>query len=55
MKNPYDVLRMKEQELIRVRKEMDALRIAARLLGAEDKSKANGEDQSQLTRVVEMP
>jgi hypothetical protein len=55
MKNPYDVLRMKEQELIRVRKEMDALRIAARLLGAEDKSKANGEDQSPLTRVVEMP
>ena len=29
MKNPYDVLKMKEQELIRVRREMDALRIAA--------------------------
>jgi hypothetical protein len=57
MKNPYEVLRMKEQELIRVRKEMDALRIAARLLGAEDKtrSNANGEDHGQLTRVVEMP
>ena len=53
MKNPYDVLRMKEQELIRVRKEMDALRIAARLLGAEDKNPSNGE--VQLTRVVEMP
>ena len=55
MKNPYDVLRMKEQELIRVRKEMDALRIAARLLGAEDKNGSNGEGQPQLTRVVEMP
>ncbi len=56
MKNPYDVLRMKEQELIRVRKEMDALRIAARLLGAEDKSAvASGDGQPQLTRVVEMP
>ena len=55
MKNPYDVLRMKEQELIRVRKEMDALRIAARLLGAEDKNPSNGEGQVQLTRVVEMP
>ena len=55
MKNPYDVLRVKEQELIRVRKEMDALRIAARLLGAEDRSAANGEGQPQLTRVVEMP
>ncbi|HLX83117.1 MAG TPA: hypothetical protein VKR59_04430 [Terriglobales bacterium] len=33
MKNPYDVLRAKEQELMKIRKEMDALRIAARLLG----------------------
>jgi len=55
MKNPYDVLRMKEQELMRVRKEMDALRIAARLLGAEDPGAANGEGQPKLQRVVEMP
>lgn len=58
MKNPYEVLRAKEQELIRIRKEMDALRIAVRLLGAEDKDKGtagNGEGQPQLTRVVEMP
>ena len=55
MKNPYEVLRAKEQELIRIRKEMDALRIAARLLGAEDKTGANGEAHPQLTRVVEMP
>ncbi|MBZ5665667.1 MAG: hypothetical protein LAO30_13780 [Acidobacteriia bacterium] len=55
MKNPYEVLRTKEQELIRVRKEMDALRIAARLLGAEDPGAANGEAPSKLPRVVEMP
>lgn len=53
MKNPYDVLRMKEQELLRVRKEMDALRVAARLLDAEDTAKAQG--QPKLSRVVEMP
>ncbi len=53
MKNPYDVLRMKEQELIRVRKEMDALRVAARLLDAEDTAKAQA--QPKLSRVVEMP
>jgi len=53
MKNPYDVLRMKEQELIRVRKEMDALRVAARLLDAEDTAKAQG--KPKLSRVVEMP
>jgi hypothetical protein len=55
MKNPYDVLRSKEQELMRVRKEMEALRVAARLLGAEDPGAAKGEGQSQLRRVVEMP
>ena len=54
MKNPYDVLRAKEQELIKVRKEMDALRIAARLLGAEDKRTGNGNEGQPLTRVVEM-
>ncbi len=55
MKNPYDVLRMKEQELLRVRKEMEALRIAARLLGAEDPKAATGEDRPRPSRVVEMP
>ncbi len=55
MKNPYDVLRTKEQELLRVRKEMDALRIAARLLGADDPSAAQGQGQPKLQRVVEMP
>jgi hypothetical protein len=55
MKNPYEVLRAKEQELIRVRKEMDALRIAARLLGAKDERISDPDTQPQLTRVVEMP
>jgi hypothetical protein len=55
MKNPYDVLRMKEQELLRVRKEMDALRVAARLMGVEEPGAAKSEGQPQLQRVVEMP
>jgi hypothetical protein len=55
MKNPYDVIRMKEQELMRVRKEMDALRLAARLLGAEEPLAAKGEGQPKQQRVVEMP
>jgi hypothetical protein len=39
MKNPMEVLRMKEQELVKVRREVDALRLSARLLeepGPED-------------------
>jgi hypothetical protein len=35
MKNPIDVLRIKEQEIARVKKEIDALRIAAQLCGEE--------------------
>ncbi len=54
MKNPYDVLRTKEQELVRVRKEMEALKIAARLLGAEDPA-ADAENPPKLRHVVEMP
>ncbi|MFY9905181.1 MAG: hypothetical protein WBX02_01915 [Terriglobales bacterium] len=46
---------MKEQELLRVRKEMDALRVAARLLDAEDSATAKGQGQPKLQRVVEMP
>ncbi len=38
MKNPMEVLRMKEQEITRVRKEVEALRIAAQLLGDESHS-----------------
>lgn len=55
MKNPYEVMRMKEQEMLRLRKEMEALRIAARLLDAEDPAKANDTGQPMLSRVVEMP
>ncbi len=35
MKNPIEVLHTKEQQISRVKKEIDALRIAAQLLGDE--------------------
>jgi hypothetical protein len=40
MKNVYEVLRQKEQELIRLEKEVEALRIAAPLLSEEKESSA---------------
>ena len=55
MKNPYQVIRMKEQEMIKIRKEVEALRLAARLLGAEDPGAANGDAPPKVPRVVEMP
>lgn len=52
MKNPYEVLRSKEQELSKIRKEVEALRIAASLLGDED---AADKDDQELRKVAEMP
>ena len=55
MKNPYDVLRSKEQELTRVRKEVEALRVATRLLETDDSLSATGKAHPELQRVIEMP
>jgi hypothetical protein len=51
MKNPYEVLRLKEQEIIRVQQEVEALRIAARLLSGDEEEPA----QEDSRRVAEMP
>ena len=53
MRDPMEVLRNKEQELVRVRKEVEALRIAARLLGDEPR---NGNEMKEDSHhLVEMP
>jgi hypothetical protein len=51
MKNVFEVLRSKEQDVLRIRKEIDALRIAARLL-TEDTAPIAANGKSQL---LEMP
>jgi len=53
MKDPLEVLRAKEQELIRVQTEIDALRVVAKLL-ADDES-SNGGVKAELRQVVPMP
>lgn len=53
MKNPMEVLRTKEQELARVRKEVEALRVTVRLLGEEGASL--GDSNKEMQSVVEMP
>jgi len=52
MKNPFDVLRSKEDELSRVKQEVEALRITAKLLGEEPSS---GEPRIEYRQVVKMP
>jgi hypothetical protein len=51
MKNLHDVLRMKEQEVSRVKNEINALRIAARLLNEE----SDAAEQTPEHRLMEMP
>ena len=53
MRDPFEVLKAKELEMIRVRKEIDALKIAAKLLGDEPRS--NGEHRDEKKAVEEMP
>jgi hypothetical protein len=53
MKNPIEVLRSKEQDLLRVKEEIEALRVAARLLG--DETESNGDGSEDLRQAVKMP
>ena len=55
MKNPLEVLRSKEKELSRVKEEVAALRVAARLLGDTESEPEEDDDESGPRRVVEMP
>ena len=53
MRDPLEVLRMKEQEIVRVRQEIEALRITAKLLG--DESTSSGEGKIEFRKAVKMP
>jgi hypothetical protein len=53
MKNPMEVLRSKEQELVKVRKEVEALRVTARLL-SDDVPPVDAPKQD-LRQLIEMP
>jgi hypothetical protein len=53
MKNPYELLQTKEQEIAKLRKEIEALQITARLLN-DDSPSGNGQKQD-LRQLIEMP
>jgi hypothetical protein len=53
MKNLLEVLRMKEQEILRVKQEIEALRITAKLLGEEPLSAGDG--TVEFRKVVNLP
>ena len=58
MKNPIDVLRIKEQEILKLKVEIEALRITARLLTDDLPVSVGNTAASQRTEIpqlVEMP
>jgi hypothetical protein len=54
MKNPYEVLRAKELEIQQVKKEIEALRVTAELLGANDDAEPQ-DQKSNLRQMVQLP
>jgi hypothetical protein len=54
MKDPLAVLRSKEQEIVRIKKEIEALRVASRLL-REDGDEIPEDLKPELRRVIPMP
>jgi hypothetical protein len=54
MKDPLAVLRSKEQEIVRIKKEIEALRVAAHLL-REDDDEVPDDIKPGLRRVIPMP
>ena len=54
MKNPMDVLRLKEQEILKIKVEIEALRITARLL-ADDVPNVTPLSKAEPTQLLEMP
>jgi hypothetical protein len=57
MKNPVEVLRAKEQEMLQVKREIEALRVALPLLGEEDVGSYSIAQvpASPLRKVVQLP
>jgi len=54
MKNPFDVLRTKEQEILKLKVEIEALRITARLL-SDDLPPVSAPSRNEIPQLVEMP
>jgi len=55
MKNLLEVLRMKEEEILRIRREIEALKITARLLNESEKAAAAPERRLEVRHLLQMP
>lgn len=54
MKNLLEVLRMKEEQILRIRREIEALKITARLLN-ESEQAAAPERRLEVRHLLQMP
>ncbi|HWX93552.1 MAG TPA: hypothetical protein VNY29_13050 [Terriglobales bacterium] len=55
MKNLLEVLRMKEEEILRIRREIEALKITARLLTESEQGTAAPERRLEVRHLLQMP
>lgn len=55
MKNLLEVLRMKEEEILRIRREIEALKITARLLNDSEQGTAAPERRLEVRHLLQMP
>jgi hypothetical protein len=57
MKNLHDVLRTKEQEILRLKKEIDALKIAARIMTEAEATPSSTvpEARIEVRHLLQMP
>jgi hypothetical protein len=53
MKNPFEVLRTKEQEIVKIKREIDALRVTIQLVGDDKTHSADA--KVDLRSVIKMP
>jgi hypothetical protein len=55
MRNPFEVLRTKEQEVAKIKREIDALRITIQLIGDDKMTSPPLDAKVDLRAVIEMP
>lgn len=53
MKDPFELIRQKEQQILRLRQEIETLKVAARLLGESQESPLD--ERKNDRRLLQMP
>ena len=55
MKNLLEVLRMKEEQILRIRREIEALKVAAKLINENEHAAPTPERRLEVRHLLQMP